>query len=63
VRGTDHPDTLIARNNVAMAYRDAGRSVEAIPLLERALADCERVLGANHPNTKVVRENLAALTA
>ena len=46
-----------------MAYRDAGRSVEAIPLLERALADCERVLGTNHPNTKVVRENLAALTA
>jgi hypothetical protein len=46
-----------------MAYRDAGRTAEAIPLLERTLADSERLLGADHPNTKVVRENLAALVA
>lgn len=35
---------------------------EAIPLLERALAGCERVLGADHPDTKAAREDLAALT-
>ena len=41
----------------------AARTAEAIPLLEQSLADCERVLGTDHPSTKVVRENLAALMA
>jgi len=49
------PDTLISRNNLAMAYQDAGRTVEAIALLEQALADSERLLGTDHPNTKAVR--------
>jgi hypothetical protein len=62
VRGTVHPDTLTTRNNLAMAYRAAGRTAEAIPLLERTLADCERMLGADHPDTKAAREDLAALT-
>ena len=39
VLGADHPDTLSVRNSLANAYRDAGRTVEAIPLLERTLAD------------------------
>ena len=66
--GDDHQDTLRwrntlrSRNNLAMSYRAAGRTAEAIPLLERTLADCERALGANHPDTKAARENLAALT-
>ena len=46
-----------------MAYREAGRTAEAIPLYERTLADRERLLGLDHPNTKAVRKNLAALTA
>lgn len=33
---------------------------EAIPLFERTLADCERVLGADHPDTLSSRHNLAA---
>jgi hypothetical protein len=37
----------------------AGRTAEAIPLLERTLADCERVLGPDHPNTLTSRNNLA----
>jgi hypothetical protein len=45
-----------------MSYRAAGRTAEAIPLLERTLADCERVLGADHPKTKAARKDLAALT-
>ena len=37
----------------------AGRLGEAIPLLERTLADRERVLGADHPDTLASRHNLA----
>jgi hypothetical protein len=46
-----------------VAYRAAGRTAEAIPLLERTLADCERLQSTGHPTTMAVRENLAALTA
>ena len=58
--GADHPDTLASRNNLALAYRDAGRTAEAITLFEQTLADRERVLGANHPDTLATRNNLAA---
>lgn len=30
--GTDHPDTLSTRGNLAIAYRDAGRTAEATAL-------------------------------
>jgi tetratricopeptide (TPR) repeat protein len=59
VLGPDHPSTLTARGNLAIAYRDAGRVAEAMPLFERALADMERVLGADHPDTLSTRGNLA----
>jgi Tetratricopeptide repeat len=62
VRGTDHPSTLRSRNNLAMAYRAAGRTAEAIPLLERTLTDRERMLGADHLDTNAARKDLAALT-
>jgi hypothetical protein len=39
-----------------MTAGDLGR---AIPLYEQTLADRERVLGADHPQTKTVRANLA----
>jgi hypothetical protein len=42
-----------------MSYRAAGRTAEAIPLLERTLADCERVLRAAHPDILTSRNNLA----
>ena len=38
VLGPDHPDTLASRNDLAAAYRAAGRAAEAIPLHERTLA-------------------------
>ena len=57
--GADHPDTLSTRNNLAVAYRDAGRTAEAITLHEQTLADRERVLGADHPDTLRTRNNLA----
>jgi tetratricopeptide (TPR) repeat protein len=59
VLGPDHPDTLASRNNLANAYRDAGRLDEAIGLHEQALAARERDLGPDHPDTLNSRNNLA----
>jgi hypothetical protein len=50
---------MAARHNLADAYRSAGRLDEAIPLLERTVADHERLLGADHPATLTARNNLA----
>jgi tetratricopeptide (TPR) repeat protein len=36
-----------------------GRTAEAIPLLEQALADRERILGPDHPDTLTSRNSLA----
>ncbi len=59
VLGPDHPDTLGTRNNLALAYHDAGRLEEAIPLFERTLTDRERVLGEADPDTLGTRNSLA----
>jgi len=65
VLGDDHPlaprpqDKLGSWNRLAMSYLAAGRAADAVPLFERTLADCERVLGADHPNTLRSRNNLA----
>ncbi len=40
--------TVPFRSLLGLAYQAAGRTAEAIPLLERVLADQERVLGADH---------------
>ena len=62
MRGDDHPNTLRPQDKLAMSCLAAGRTAKAIRLYKRTLADCERVLGANHPNTKAARKDLAALT-
>ena len=62
VLGPDHPATLKSRNNLAIAYRDAGRTAEAITMHEQTLADRERVLGRDHPDTLGSRGNLAMPT-
>ena len=59
VLGPDHPYTLTARNNLAGAYKSAGRFGEAIELYEQVLAERERVLGADDPDTLNARNNLA----
>ena len=59
VLGPDHPDTLTIRNNLAGAYKSAGRLAEAVELFERVLADRVRVLGPDHPDTLAARNNLA----
>jgi hypothetical protein len=57
--GSDHPDTLTARNTLGSAYRAAGRAGEAIEFLGRTAADRERVLGSDHPDTLTSRNALA----
>jgi hypothetical protein len=42
------------------AHRTAGRTAGAIALHEQNLADQERVLGSDHPDTLTTRGNLAA---
>ncbi|WP_462288221.1 tetratricopeptide repeat protein [Nostocoides sp.] len=52
-------DTLVSRNSLAGAYRWAGRFGDAVRMGEHALADCERVLGPDHPDPLATRDNLA----
>ncbi|MEU1456937.1 tetratricopeptide repeat protein, partial [Streptomyces avermitilis] len=42
-------------------YWQAGRTGEAIDLVEQVVADRERLLGADHPDTLTARGNLAAI--
>jgi tetratricopeptide (TPR) repeat protein/tRNA A-37 threonylcarbamoyl transferase component Bud32 len=57
--GPDHPDTLVTRNNLAYAYRAAGKTAAAIRLHEETLRLQEAKLGPDHPDTLVSRNNLA----
>ncbi|WP_063058938.1 tetratricopeptide repeat protein [Nocardia sienata] len=59
ILGTDHPDTLLLRHNLAVAYYDAGQIDEAILLRAQTLADRERVLDTHHRHTLLSRGNLA----
>ncbi|MFB8440664.1 FxSxx-COOH system tetratricopeptide repeat protein [Streptomyces niveus] len=52
VLGDDHPDTLLARGNLARAHHSAEAT-------ESVLADCVRVLGPGHPRTLTTRRDLA----
>ena len=58
--GPHHPHTLASRNNLAIAYRAAGRLDEAIPLYQQNLEDRTRILGPHHPSTFASRHNLAS---
>lgn len=60
IQGRTHPDTLMAGNNLASAYRAAGRLEAAITLYELVLTDRVQVLGGAHPDTLVSRSNLAS---
>ena len=58
--GPDHPDTLTTLNNLAVAYRSAGRLPEAIALFERVRDGRIAKLGPDHPDTLTTLNNLAA---
>ncbi len=48
-----------ARNSLGNAYQDAGRTDDAIVILEPLVDDLERILGGDHPSTLGARNNLA----
>ena len=58
--GPHHPRTLSPRNELARAYRDAGRLDKAIALHKENLEDSIRILGTDHPSTLASRDDLAA---
>ncbi|CAL9594039.1 hypothetical protein SUDANB121_05315 [Nocardiopsis dassonvillei] len=57
--GTEHPDTITARNNLATKYAQMGRRQAAVQQFELALAEAVEVFGTEHPRTEIIRENLA----
>ncbi|YCK38331.1 tetratricopeptide repeat protein [Actinomadura sp. ATCC 39365] len=60
--GAEHPDTLIARHNLAWWTGEAGDAVTARDQYTALLPVLERVLGAEHPETLAARNNLAVFT-
>jgi len=48
-------------NNLALLYSSQGKYEEAEPLLLQALSIAEKVLGVDHPDTKIFQENLDLL--
>jgi Tetratricopeptide repeat len=58
--GSDHPDTLPFRNNLAHAYLDAGRIDDGIKMYEVTLNLCESALGADNPRTLTCRNNFGS---
>ncbi len=57
--GEDHPDTLIAQNNLADALIGAGRRAEAENILLEVVDARRRVLPAGHSDIATALENLA----
>ena len=57
--GAEHPETLTALNNLALAYHDAGKLHEAIALFEQVRDASIKNLGADHPNSLGTLNNLA----
>ena len=58
--GPNDPHVLSPRNELARAYRDAGRLDKAIALYKQTLEDSIRILGTDHPSTFTTRSNLAS---
>jgi hypothetical protein len=59
--GTEHPDTLTSRNNLATVLHDQGKLDEAEQEHRATLDTRMRVLGTEHPNTLTSRNNLATV--
>lgn len=58
VLGSDHPTTLITRQNLACVRGEAGDTAGAATALAELLADCLRLLGPEHPYTLATYDNL-----
>ena len=57
--GPDHANTLSWLDNLALAYRDAGKLPDAIALFERVREAMIAQLGPDHPTTLKTLNNLA----
>ena len=57
--GPDHPDTLTSMNDLAVAYRAAGRLADALALHEETLKRRQAKLGPDHPDTLTSMNDLA----
>jgi tetratricopeptide (TPR) repeat protein len=59
----DRPNNDLATslNNLAGLYYATGRYTEAEPLYIQALEMLEKIVGTNHPNTKICAGNLQTL--
>lgn len=49
--GIDHPDTLISMQNLACIWKETGKGVQAIRLLEECIQSRKRILSPDHPDT------------
>ena len=58
--GSNHPDVAQSLNNLALLYYSQGKYAEAEPLYRRALEIFEKVLGHDHHNIEICRNNLKA---
>lgn len=58
-KGREHPDTLLARGNLALTYRREGRLEEAMAVQIEVMEAMERCLGTEHPDTLKVMSELA----
>lgn len=58
--GEEHPDTLMAINNLALVYRDMGEehAGKYYQMIERAYNIARRTLGEEHPDTLLYLSNL-----
>jgi len=49
--GADYPDTLMSMGNLAFTWKDQGRHLDALVLLEDCAQARQRVLGVEYPHT------------
>ena len=56
--GPNHHDTIVSRNNLALAYKDDGQPARAIPLFEQTIKGLTKVLGPDHTDTLACRGDL-----
>ncbi|WP_461123925.1 tetratricopeptide repeat protein [Saccharothrix stipae] len=59
--GSDHPDTLTTRGDLAYSRGEAGDLAGAAETFAELLTDRLRILGPDHPDTLATRSNLAYL--
>jgi len=60
-QGSDHLDTVLFLNNLALLYDAMGEYSKALPLYQRALTIQEKALGPGHPNIVTVLNKIAQL--